>query len=592
MSITMKRASTALAALLLISCASQSAQDARSRDEISVTANERADPGINDNMRPPPPPPPPPAPPPPPSMAAPSIGGVVAGRMASQNYAQMAPQPMPGDIDRENYEETEVNPIHVVAEDPVSTFSIDVDSASYSNVRRFLNEGRLPPQDAVRTEELINYFRYDYPLPQTRQQPFSTTVAVAPSPWAEGRQLVHIGLQGYNIVPRERPPLNLVMLLDVSGSMAEPNKLPLVQQSFRMLIDQLNARDHVSIVVYAGAAGAVLDPTPGNEHARILAALDNLHAGGSTAGGEGLRLAYSLAERNFDRNAVNRVIIATDGDFNVGITDPQQLEDFVERKRDTGVYLSVFGFGAGNYNDALMQQLAQNGNGVATYIDTLNEARRVLHDEMASNMFTIANDVKIQVEFNPQRVSEYRLIGYETRMLNREDFNNDRVDAGEIGAGHAVTAIYEITPVGGRTFTDPLRYQNDGARAAPSTAGEIAFLRIRYKLPGQDTSRLIERPITNADVFADVSRASESTRWATAVAGYGQLLRGDPFLDRGYGWDDVISLAQGARGRDEYGWRAEFVQLARAASAAAALPTAQNAPRPEPRPMPRPVNRR
>jgi Ca-activated chloride channel family protein len=319
----------------------------------------------------------------------------------------------------------------------------------------------------------------------------------------------------------------------------------------------------------------VLEPTPGNEHARILAALDNLSAGGSTAGGEGLRLAYALAEQNFNRNAVNRVIIATDGDFNVGIANPEQLTDFVERKRETGIYLSVFGFGGGNYNDLLMQRLAQNGNGVATYIDTLAEARRVLRDEMASNMFSIANDVKIQVEFNPARVAEYRLIGYETRMLNREDFNNDAVDAGEIGAGHAVTAIYEIVPVGGRTFNDPLRYQQE--RAAPSTAGELAFLRIRYKLPGQDRSRLIERPITDRDAVTDIARANESARWATAVAGYGQLLRGDAFLRQGYNWNDVIRLAQGARGEDEFGWRAEFIQLARAAETAAALPAARNA---------------
>jgi Ca-activated chloride channel homolog len=562
-----RRALLLACALTLAACAAQSTDG--ERDETADTRVQEMSP-----LSPPPPPPPVSQPYPAQEMgrARAALGGI------TDNYAQTAPQPMPGDIDRENYEDVDTNPIHLVSEDPVSTFSIDVDSASYSNVRRLLNSGRLPPQDAVRTEELINYFRYDYPLPATREQPFSTNVTVAPSPWAEGRQLVHIGLQGYNIVPRERPPLNLTLLLDVSGSMGEANKLPLVQQSFRMLIDQLNARDRVSIVVYAGAAGAVLEPTPGNEHGRILAALDNLHAGGSTAGGEGLRLAYALAEQNFNRNAVNRVIIATDGDFNVGINDPEELEDFVERKRETGVYLSVFGFGGGNYNDLLMQRLAQNGNGVATYIDTLNEARRVLRDEMASNMFTIANDVKIQVEFNPARVAEYRLIGYETRMLNREDFNNDQVDAGEIGAGHAVTAIYEIVPVGGRTFNDPLRYQNE--RAAPSTGSELAFLRIRYKLPGQDTSRLIERPITDRDAVTDIARAPESTRWAAALAGYGQLLRGDQFLRQGYGYDDVIRLAQSARGSDEFGWRAEFIQLARSAQSAAALPTAQNAPRP------------
>jgi Ca-activated chloride channel family protein len=556
----LRRAGLGLCMLTLASCAGQSTpqnvENGRADEQIVVTAQERdqAASRIEPSRR---------------AMAPPSIAGVMAP------YAQTAPQPMPGDIDRENYEHADANPVRVVADDPVSTFSIDVDAASYSNVRRMLTQGRLPPQDAVRIEELINYFRYDYPLPTNRNQPFSTSVTVAPSPWAEGRQLVHIGLQGYNIVPRQRPPLNLVMLLDVSGSMGEPNKLPLVQQSFRMLIDQLNARDRVSIVVYAGAAGAVLEPTPGDQHGRILAALDNLHAGGSTAGGEGLRLAYALAEQNFDRNAVNRVIIATDGDFNVGIADPEALTDFVERKRETGIYLSVFGFGGGNYNDLLMQRLAQNGNGVATYIDTINEARRVLRDEMASNMFSIANDVKIQVEFNPARVAEYRLIGYETRMLNREDFNNDAVDAGEIGAGHSVTAIYEIVPVGESTFNDPLRYAQD--RAAPSTANELAFLRIRYKLPGNDTSRLIERPITNADAVTDIARANESARWATAVAGYGQLLRGDAFLARGYGWDDVIRLAQTARGADEFGWRAEFITLARSAQTAAAMPTAQKA---------------
>lgn len=515
------------------------------------------------------------APPPPPSIAAEARG--IVGMAAP--YAQAAPQPMPGEIDRENYEDVDPNPIYLVAEDPVSTFSIDIDTASYANVRRFLNEGRLPPRDAVRIEELINYFDYDYALPRDRAQPFSTSITVAPSPWAQGRQLVHIGLQGYNIIPRERPPLNLVLLLDVSGSMNAPNKLPLLQQSFRMLIDQLNARDRVAIVVYAGAAGTVLEPTPGNEHGRILAALDSLRPGGSTAGAEGLRQAYALAEQNFNRNSVNRVIIGTDGDFNVGIADPEQLQDFVERKRETGIYLSVFGFGGGNYNDLLMQRLAQNGNGVAVYIDTLNEARRVLRDEMASNLFTIANDVKIQVEFNPARVAEYRLIGYETRMLRREDFNNDQVDAGEIGAGHSVTAIYEITPVGGPTFTEPLRYQD--ARPAPTTANEIAFLRIRYKLPGEDTSRLIERPITNADLVADIARASESARWATAVAGYGQLLRGDPYLAQNYEWDDVIRLAQSARGSDEFGWRAEFIQLARAAESANALNPLPRQPMPE-----------
>ncbi len=590
MNINARRAGLALCALILAACAAQTTQDTADterNESVVVTGNRSPDgaPPTTEQRAPPrdaglAPPPPPPNPYP--VQAPESLGrGRATGALASPTpYAQTAPQPMPGDVDRERYDDSDPNPIHMVADEPVSTFSIDVDTASYSNVRRFLNEGRLPPRDAVRIEELVNYFDYDYALPRNRSEPFSTTVAVAPSPWAEGRQLVHIGLQGYDIVRNQRPPLNLVLLIDVSGSMAPANKLPLALQGFRMLTEQLTARDKVSIVVYAGAAGAVLDPTPGNDRARILAALDNLHAGGSTAGGEGLRLAYALAERNSSANAVNRVIIATDGDFNVGINDPEQLQDFISRKRETGIYLSVLGFGGGNYNDALMQRLAQNGNGVAAYIDTLAESRRVLSEELNGALFPIANDVKIQVEFNPRRVAEYRLIGYETRMLRREDFNNDRIDAGEIGAGHSVTAIYEITPVGGPTFNEPLRYQ-EGRAASMQPANEIAFLRIRYKLPGQDQSRLIERPITNADSFVSVERASEATRWATAIAGYGQLLRGDPYLRQGYGWDDVITLAQNARGRDEFGWRAEFIGLARAAASAAALPSAQNAPRPD-----------
>jgi Ca-activated chloride channel homolog len=568
-----KRAAMALCVAALIAGCAQTTKT-ESGEEIVVTEQR-----VNS-------PPPPPAPPPP-MMAQDALGGITANRGRAEGYlaapyAQTAPQPIPGTVDRERYEEVELNPVHQVADDPVSTFSIDVDTASYSNVRRILAEGRMPPRDAVRVEELINYFDYDYQLPASRQTPFSTTVATAPSPWAEGRTLLHIGLQGYDIVRAERPPLNLVLLIDVSGSMAPENRLPLALQGFRMLTEQLTARDRVSIVVYAGAAGAVLEPTSGADHARINGALDQLHSGGSTAGGEGLRLAYALAERNFNRNAVNRVIIATDGDFNVGINDPAQLQDFVERKRETGIYLSVLGFGGGNYNDALMQRLAQNGNGVAAYIDTIAESRRVLSEELNGALFPIANDVKIQVEFNPGRVAEYRLIGYETRMLRREDFNNDQVDAGEIGAGHSVTAIYELTPTGGRTSVDPLRYQQNAPPA--STGSELGFLRIRYKLPGETESRLIERPITNADNFADIGRAPESTRWATAVAGYGQLLRGDPYLDRGFTWTNVIDLAQNARGRDEFGWRAEFVQLARAAASAAALPTAENAQKPEPRP--------
>lgn len=508
--------------------------------------------------------------------------GVIGGR--GEARLRMAPSYNPERENRENYRETSPNPVKSVATDPVSTFSIDVDTASYANVRRILNRGDLPPRDAVRVEELINYFDYDYPLPTTRATPFSTTVAMAPSPWASGKTLLHIGLQGFDIAPAERPPLNLVLLIDTSGSMGPENRLPLAKKAFRMLIDDLGPRDKVSMVVYAGSAGAVLEPTPGSEKAKILAALDQLSSGGSTAGGQGLALAYTLAERNFDRNAVNRIMIATDGDFNVGITNPSELEGFVARKRESGIYLSVLGFGGGNYNDALMQRLAQKGNGIAAYIDTLAEARKVLHDQAQSALLPIADDVKIQVEFNPGRVAEYRLIGYETRMLNREDFNNDRVDAGEIGAGANVTAIYELTPVGGRALNDPLRYQS--SRPIGPTSTEIGFLRIRWKPPGAKESLVIQRVIRDRDGFQTMARAPEATRFATAVAGYGQLLRGDPYLDRSYGFDQVVELAQGARGADPFGWRAEFVQLARAAKTARAAPDANPPGGPERQPMP------
>ncbi len=482
---------------------------------------------------------------------------------------QAVPQPMPGDIDTERYEDVETNPVRLVSEEPVSTFSIDVDTASYANVRRFLNDGVLPPKDAVRIEELINYFDYAYPVPEAGEAPFATHVSVAPSPWAAGRELIQIGVQGYDIEPAERPPLNLTLLIDVSGSMSDENKLPLAKKALAMLVDQLGEKDRVAIAVYAGAAGEVLAPTPGNETGKILAAFETLEAGGSTAGGEGLRLAYALAERSFDPDGVNRVMLLTDGDFNVGINDPERLEDFVSRKRDTGIYLSVLGFGEGNYNDALMQKIAQTGNGMASYVDTLNEARKVLNDDLTSNLFPIADDVKIQVEFNPAAVAEYRLIGYETRLLNREDFNNDAVDAGEIGAGASVTAIYEITPVGSDArLIDESRYQP--APETSGTADEYAFLKLRYKAPGADTSTLISRPITVSDTSGDLAEAPEWARFATAVAGYGQLLRGDPYTAPNWGYDQVIELAQSAKGEDPFGYRAEFINLARLAKTAAA----------------------
>lgn len=515
---------------------------------------------------PPPPPPPSPPPPPPPSPAAPmqELSVTASKRIAPPGYPFGPP---PGAVDTERYPDAVANPVKRVAEEPVSTFSIDVDTAAYSNVRRFLNDGRKPPSDAVRVEELVNYFDYGYPLPVSRTEPFRPFVAVAPSPWSQDRQIIHIGLQGYELPASEQPPLNLVFLVDTSGSMWSEDRLPLAQKALGLLIDKLRPEDRVSLVAYAGSAGAVLGPTDGRQKLKIRCAVNALRSGGSTAGGEGLALAYSLAQQNFQRGSVNRVLLLTDGDFNVGIADPERLKDFVADKRKTGVYLSVYGFGRGNYQDVMMQSLAQNGNGVAAYIDTLSEARKLLRDDVAASMFPIADDVKIQVEFNPARVSEYRLIGYETRLLNREDFNNDKVDAGEVGSGASVTAIYEITPVGARPSSDPLRY---GRRPepAPLPSGEYAFLKVRYKLPGQATSKLMDRPITTRDVYASPSAAPESTRWALAVAGFGQKLRGDPWVADSFGWSRIGELAQGARGEDPYGLRAEFVQLVRNAGEA------------------------
>ncbi len=482
-------------------------------------------------------------------------------------------------VDRERYEDVEPNPVKLVTEAPVSTFSIDVDTASYAVTRRYLNEGVLPPTDAVRIEELINYFDYDYAFPAPDTHPFATHVTVTPSPWAEGRDLLHIGVQGYDVVPEERPPVNLTLLVDVSGSMQNENKLPLARKALKLLIDQMVETDTIAIVVYAGAAGTVLEPTPASEKGKIISALENLSAGGSTAGGEGLRRAYALAEQSFIKDGVNRIMMITDGDFNVGITRDERLEDFVKRKKDTGVYLSIMGVGTGNYNDQLMQTIAQAGNGTAGYLDTLKEARKWLIDDLSSNLFPIADDVKIQIEFNPASVAEYRLIGYETRILNREDFNNDKVDAGDIGAGASVTAIYEITPVGSDARQiDESRYSPAPADAE-ARADELAFLKLRYKTPCAAESTLITRPIKSDEKLADLNTASEAVRFSTAVAAYGQMLRTDPYMSNGFGWDDVIELAGTSKGTDEFGYRAEFIQLARlakTAAAQAALETGKN----------------
>jgi Ca-activated chloride channel family protein len=476
-------------------------------------------------------------------------------------------------VGRDRFEQFETNPVKRTAEEPVSTFSIDVDTASYSFVRRALLNGHLPPKDAVRVEELINYFDYDYPLPADRSVPFKPTLSIFPTPWNPDTMLFHIGLKGFETLPAKRPRANLVFLIDVSGSMNMPDKLPLLKNAFAMMVESLQPDDTVAIVVYAGSAGTVLEPTAVKEKGRILAALDNLQAGGSTAGGEGIRKAYALAEANYVRDGVNRILLATDGDFNVGIRDPETLKNFVERKRDTGIFLSVLGFGQGNYNDALMQKLAQNGNGNAAFIDTLNEARKVLVDEASATLFPIAKDVKIQVEFNPAKVAEYRLIGYETRQLRREDFNNDRVDAGEIGAGHTVTAIYEVTPAGSPAQRiDDLRY---GPRPAESPGtdsrpDEYAYLKIRYKLPDADTSRLLEVAVDDRIVYGRLEQVPAEARFASAVAAFGQLLRGDPRMG-GYSYYDVAALAEPVRGKDRFGYRSEFLNLTRLAQTARAM---------------------
>jgi Ca-activated chloride channel family protein len=487
----------------------------------------------------------------------------------SPGFEQRIAPPLYVDEGRDRFTSVEQNRFRVVGEEPVSTFSIDVDTASYGWMRASLNRNVLPQPDSVRTEELINYFPYDYARPASAEQPFSTRVDVFPSPWTEGRKLVRVGIRGYEVERASRPSANLVFLIDTSGSMSAPNKLGLVRQSLAMLVEQLGANDTVSIVTYAGNAGTALEPTRVSEKGRILAAIERLGAGGSTAGAEGIRQAYALAERNFDAESVNRVILATDGDFNVGITNPEELKGYVERQRGKGVFLSVLGFGMGNYNDALMQTLAQNGNGNAAYIDTLSEARKTLVEEATSTLFPIAKDVKIQVEFNPATVAEYRLIGYETRMLAREDFDNDKVDAGDVGSGQTVTAIYEIVPVGGARAIGDLRYSQPRPQSVASSS-EYGFVKIRYKRPNSDRSQLISTPIDRTSEVRSFAQAPRDARFATGVASFAELLRGGRYSGT-LTYDDVLQIVSAARGEDEFGYRSEFVQLVRAAKTASAM---------------------
>lgn len=492
---------------------------------------------------------------------------------ADGDYAQPpavsgASQAEPSTIREENRDRVETFATHgvkSVAEDPVSTFSADVDTASYAWVRRALKQGVLPDPRTVRVEELVNYFPYDYAGPASNETPFRATVTVTPTPWNEDTKLLHIGVKGYDVSAAERPRANLVFLIDVSGSMSDADKLPLLKSAFGMLLTKLAPDDTVSIVTYAGQAGTVLEPTAVSERQKILDAMRDLRPGGSTAGAAGIEEAYRLAEAGFVEDGVNRVILATDGDFNVGPHDDDALKALVEAKRDSGVFLSVFGFGQGNYNDQLMQTIAQNGNGVAAYIDTLAEAEKTLVQEATSSLFPIASDVKFQIEFNPAVVAEYRQIGFETRALNREDFNNDRVDAGEIGSGHTVTAIYEFTPVGSpAVMNDDLRYGEQTPRETAGRRDEIAYLKMRAKTPGEAQSKLTEIAVNASDEITTFDAVSDDIRFSIAVAAFGQKLRGaDPLA--AYGYEAIEKLASGARGEDPYGYRSEFLQLIRLA---------------------------
>jgi len=488
---------------------------------------------------------------------------------ATMNEGVIAQQPLflPEETG-DRFTSKDTNPVKSVVSEPVSTFSIDVDTASYAYVRQsIMNGGHLPEPDSVRVEEMINYFPYDWKPPESAKEAFKANVTVMPTPWNANTKLMHIGIKGYDVQLGEQPPANLVFLIDVSGSMDEPNKLPLLKSAFRLLVNTLKPSDTVSIVVYAGNSGTVLEPTKASDKQKILDAIDNLSPGGSTAGAEGIEAAYRLAEKAFQKNGVNRIMLATDGDFNVGPSSDDDLKALIEKKRKSGIFLSVLGFGTGNYNDGLMQTLAQNGNGVAAYIDTLSEAQKTLVQEATSSLFPIAKDVKIQVEFNPAKIAEYRLIGYETRALKREDFNNDKIDAGEIGSGHRVTAIYEVTPVGSPSvLNDDLRYAEKKEKAeAPvatdaSASDEIAFVKIRYKKPDEDTSTLITMPVKASEEKTSVDAAAPDVRFSVAVAAFAQKLKQEVEVSD-YSWDAIEALGLASKGDDRFGYRAEFLKM-------------------------------
>jgi Ca-activated chloride channel family protein len=488
------------------------------------------------------------------------------------------PSPDPRLVERDRFSETDLNGVIRTSDQPVSTFSADVDTASLGVVRRFIRDGDHPPADAVRAEELVNYFDYDYPRPESPAKPFAPSVNLMPSPWGEGRELMVVGIRGWSPQRAALPPANVVLLADVSGSMRGPDRLGLVKRSMALLVDQLDGDDHVALVTYAGADQVVLPPTAADDKQTVCTALGRLTSGGGTAGSKGIATAYELAEEHFKKGAINRIILATDGDFNLGVVDDGRLEDYVARKRKTGIYLSILGVGRGNYNDKTMQMLAQAGNGMAAYLDSLEEGRRVLVEKLTAQLQPIADDVKFQIEFNPAKVAEYRLVGYETRLLREEGFANDAVDAGEIGDGHSVTAIYEIAAPGSAGLRLPARrYGSEtGAGAASSPASsqnpasadqqaEIAHLRIRWKAPGETASRLMERPVTEADK-APLAQQSDDTRFAIAVAGFAQILQNNPAVAN-QSLGDVLQLARAAVGNDLNGHRARFVELIDAAMA-------------------------
>lgn len=494
------------------------------------------------------------------AQKSPEVAMMVPMAMAAPAPAPAATAMMmspPAAPSTERYSPIIDNPVKLVAQAPVSTFSIDVDTGSYSNVRRLLNAGRLPPGDAVRVEELINYFPYDYALPRD-QRPFAVHTEMAPAPWNPARVLLRIGIKAQDVAKHDLPPANLVFLVDVSGSMGSDNKLPLLQSSLKLLVDQLRPQDRISLVTYASGTQLVLSSMSGADKATITAAIDALHAGGSTAGASGIALAYSAAQQGFIKDGINRILLATDGDFNVGVSDDRELKSMIEEKRKSGISLSTLGFGSGNYNERLMEQLADVGNGAYSYIDNLMEGHKVLVNEMTSTLATVASDVKVQIEFNPSVVKEYRQIGYENRQLNREDFNNDQVDAGDIGAGHTVTALYELTLVGGKGHIDPLRY----AKATPAKGKqgkELAYLRLRYKAPQAADSELIEVPLQRAAI-EPFARTSGEFRFASAVAGYGQLLRGGKYTGP-WSYRDARQLAAASIGQDQFGYRGEFIRM-------------------------------